>query len=298
MRVRRKLMARAPYDLRLIRRGYLFAPWRFEHGRAVRTLLSPTGHVVEAQLAQSGSINRPKIQVLLSSATDLSSGDVSSLCAQLDCILGLTEDLSAFYRIAKNDPVLSRAMMELKGYRVKTTADLHEMLISAVVSQNTTFHSFRRMLMTLVERFGSSIFLDGGKVCAFPSAQALAKSSRKALERTAAYRAQAIQNVSRAILNGLEGQIEGCTTDQATERLMSIKGLGPYSALAAILYGLRHYEVFFIDTYVLKVMGNLFFEGKKPNESKLRDFAAQRWGAWQGLALDLLLAWQMEDHDL
>jgi 3-methyladenine DNA glycosylase/8-oxoguanine DNA glycosylase len=172
------------------------------------------------------------------------------------------------------------------------------MLISAVVSQNTTFHSFRRMLMTLVERFGSSILLDGRKVCAFPSAQALTKSSRKALERVAAYRAQAIQNVSRAILNGLEGQIEGRTTDEATERLMSIKGLGSYSAGAAILYGLRHYKAFFIDTYVFKVMGNLFFEGKKPGGSRLRDFAAQRWGAWQGLALDLLLAWQMEDRDL
>jgi 3-methyladenine DNA glycosylase/8-oxoguanine DNA glycosylase len=157
------------------------------------------------------------------------------------------------------------------------------MLISAVVSQNTTFHSFRRMLMTLVERFGSSILLDGRKVCAFPSAQALTKSSRKALERVAAYRAQAIQNVSRAILNGLEGQIEGRTTDEATERLMSIKGLGSYSAGAAILYGLRHYKA---------------FEGKKPGGSRLRDFAAQRWGAWQGLALDLLLAWQMEDRDL
>lgn len=298
MRVRRQLMARAPYDLRWIRRGYLFAPWRFEHGRAVRALLSPTDHVVEAQLVQSGSITRPKIQVQLSSAAELSSGDISSLCAQLDWTLGLTEDLSAFYSIAKNDPVLSRATMELKGYRVKTTVDLHEMLVSAVVSQNTNFHSFRRMLMTLIERLGRSILLDGRKICAFPTAQVLAKSTRKTLQRIGAYRAQAIQNVSRAILNGLQRQIEGRTTDQATERLMSIKGLGPYSARAAILYGLRHYEVFFIDTYVLRVMGNLFFKGKRPTGSKLRDFAAQRWGAWQGLALDLILAWQMEDHDL
>ncbi|KPL17903.1 MAG: hypothetical protein AMJ92_10530 [candidate division Zixibacteria bacterium SM23_81] len=298
MRIRRQVTARAPYDLRWIRRGYLFAPWLFEHGKPVRALLSPSGHVVEARLVQSGSINRPKIQMLLSSATELSSGDISSLCAQLDWTLGLTEDLSAFYNIAKNDPALSRAMMELKGYRVKTTRDLHEMLVSAVVSQNTNFHSFRRMLMALAERFGSSILLDGRKVSAFPSAQVLAKSSQKALEGIGAYRSQAIQNVSLAILNGLEGQIEGRTTEEATERLMSIKGLGPYSAHAAILYGLRHYDAFFIDTYVLKVMGNLFFEGKRPTGSKLRDFADQRWGAWQGLALDLLLAWQMEDHDL
>lgn len=298
MKVRRGLQVRAPYDLRLICRGYVFPPWRFQGGSAVRALVTPSGQVVEAQVCQSGSVEHPEIQVWLRCSGKLGSQEISALCAQIDWALGLTEDLSAFHRVARNDPELSRAIRELKGYRVKVTGDLHEMLVSAVVSQNTSFRAFRQMLMAVVEKFGPSVLLDDRKVCAFPAAEILARASPEELRAAGAYRAQAIHNVSRALLDGLEKQIEDLSAHEAAKRLMAVKGLGPYSAHAALLYGLRRYDAFFTDTYVLKVLGNLFFRGKKPTEARVRDFAARRWGAWQGLALDLLLAWQMGDREL
>lgn len=298
MKIRRRLTVRAPYNLRLICRGYVFAPWHLEGEKVIRALVTPSGQVVEVRIQQRGSADHPQLQAWLNSSERLGSGEISYLATQIDWALGLTEDLSNFYEMAKDDPELSQAIEELKGYRVKATGDLHEMLISAIVSQNTTYSAFRRMLQALVDRFGPSIYLNDRKINAFPSAEALAAASAEELRAVGAYRAESIHNVSRAILDDLEGHIEGLSAEEAAKRLMAIKGLGPYSAHAALIYGLRRYEALFTDTYVLRALGNLFFGGEKPTDKKIRDFAAQRWGEWQGLALDLLLAWQMGEREL
>jgi 3-methyladenine DNA glycosylase/8-oxoguanine DNA glycosylase len=282
-----RLKSTAFYDLTTLRSGYVFAPWWLEGDEAVRRLLSPSGRVVEVRVRQTDT----GASVRLLSAEPLSDGDIQSMRWTVDWLLGVSEDLSDFYDFASQHPELRRSLRALSGYRLKATYDLHEALISAIISQNTSFQGFRKMLLAVISACGPCENIGDRSIHAFPGPEALARvKPASLLPLGLGYRSEVIPTVSQAILGGLDGEIQEMGSEESVSRLMEIKGIGQYTAGCALLYGLRRYDAFYTDSYVTKVFGELFFKDRIPRDSEIRTWSAERWGRYRGLALDLVLA--------
>lgn len=163
----------------------------------------------------------------------------------LDC------DYSAYNEavIKSGDPFLKKALMVGQGMRI-LRQDVWETFISYIVSQNNNIPKIKKSLNILCERYS-----DGYK---FPSAEVLSEVSVEELSEGTAlgYRAEYISEFSRAVANGdiLLSDFENLGYEEAINKLLEIKGIGPKVANCIALYGLHLMEGYPIDTWMKKII--------------------------------------------
>ncbi|RLG69260.1 MAG: hypothetical protein DRO11_08010, partial [Methanobacteriota archaeon] len=171
------------------------------------------------------------------------------------------------------------------------TPTLEEMVLSAVISQNCSREMFMRMYWRVVERFGKRAEVGGEAWCVFPTTRELLAANREELRRCVSYRVDTVIGVAKRLDGDVARRIVSVPPSEGVELLRSVKGVGEYTAWATQLYGLRRYNLIFVDRYVQKLLGELYFGGRKPSHRESRMFAQERWGDWQGYALDVLIAY-------
>jgi len=294
-----ELTSSSPFNLDFIPAGYLFPPWNYQEGVASRGMLTPSGMPVAVRIRQSEFPKSSILKAEILSQDPLLYSDTFYIKEKIDWSLGLSEDFTDFFKLAKKRSELAKVFTELKGYRVKATNDFHEMLIAGILSQNISFLGFRQMLKILVENFGSALRIGAKVVHAFPTIERLASAKESKLEAIGLnYRAKFVKGVAKSFLEGLMEKIEGKTSEEIVEELLKLRGVGSYTAHTSLIYGLRRYDLIFYDTFVGKVFGRRFFRAQKVDEKSLRKFASERWGKLQGLAMDFLLAQEIGRRNL
>lgn len=279
------LEARPPFDLTSVigSHGWIrLAPFdtddEFSFLRYVAHLSS--GRVVELGISPSDEgveVGAPK---------GFSQAERSEVTDAVGWMLGLDQNFTEFYKLARREPKLVHVPKQAKG-RVLRSPTLFEDTVKTILTTNTAWGGTIRMVGNLVDQFGSSLPEDADR-SAFPLPEQLAASDEHTLRNNTGlgYRAPYVLELARRVADGdldLESlKTSKLSTAELREQLMAIKGVGNYAA-ANLLMLLGRYDFVPIDSWAFKVVSHEWHDGESIGPAEV-EAAFERWGEWKGLA--------------
>ena len=201
-------------------------------------------------------------------------------------MLGLDQDFSEFYELARQEPKLKQVQEKAQG-RLLRSPTLFEDTVKTILTTNTAWSGTIRMTQALVSQFGEPNPGDSNQH-AFPTAERIAASDEHTLRGATrlGYRSPYILNLAQEIQSGkfdLESlKKTSLPTDQLRKELLSIKGVGNYAA-ANLLMLLGHYSYLAIDSWAIKMVSHEWYDDRTIGPSEVEK-AFEKWGEWKGLA--------------
>ncbi|MDD5823421.1 MAG: DNA glycosylase [Firmicutes bacterium] len=171
------------------------------------------------------------------------------------------------------------------GYGIRILRqNFFETLISFIVSQNNNIPRIKKCIEAICERFGEEISeaeeICGLKLYAFPSVERLARAEVSELaELKLGYRSEYIVRAAQRFAE------EGEPADY--DAVLAYHGVGPKVANCIALFGLRQLDAFPIDTWVKKLMNDLYGFDEKDVKG-MQKYAAERFGEYGGIAQQYL----------
>ena len=250
-----------------------------------------TGGLAYIAQLDSGQVTELHIQEVPGGVSVTFDGDLSDEeCAEIErsvtWMLGLDQDFSAFYQLARHELRLASAEQRAQG-RILRSPTLFEDVIKTVLTTNTLWGATIRMNNNLVAQFGSLLLADPPRR-AFPSPARLAETNEETLrtQTRLGYRAPYILELARELSSGeldLEAlKTAGLPTPDLRKRLLAIKGIGDYAA-ANLLMLLGHYDFVPVDSWALKMVSQEWYGGESVGRAEV-EAAFEPWGAYKGLA--------------
>ena len=223
--VLRFLAARAVEGLEEVAGGTYRRALRTEHGVALLELAPGAEHV--------------DLQLQLDDARD-----ESSAVERGRRIFDLDADPEAINAVLRRDRLLRPLVDRTPGVRVPGHPDGFELAIRAVLGQQVTVAAARRLCERLVLAHGEPLRASFGTVThAFPAAEALDGVDFASLGMPGA-RAAALAALVTAVARGHLALEPGADRAEAQERLLALKGIGPWTAGYVAMRALQDPDVF------------------------------------------------------
>lgn len=256
------------------------------------TRLSPNT-VVTLTSESVGNVENPRIRLSLHAEAPLTNKEEEEALDGVRWVLGLDEDITEFYKIAENDPILHSVRKNLYGMRVCASGSMFYAVALAIALQNAPVSRSRQMLRLLTERFGiEGPTVAGLNLYAFPSEEIIAEASNDELIGCKwGYRVDRLRTAASVIREKELTIIKmrKYPTEEVKAILCNIKGVGEYSAEIVALDALRKYDVFPLDSWSSRIFSSLYFGDKDVTINRLRGFAEREWGRYRGLAFVYVL---------
>ncbi len=294
---RLRLKLPKPFELRLALFGHGFvdlAPhcWDAERGVLATVLVLGGTTPADVTLRQSGD----ELVVTLGTARPLAAHRRGEARAALARMLRLDDDFAELWALCRSEPRLHWVARRGAG-RMLRSATLFEDLMKLLFTTNCSWSATRGMTARLVEALGRPA-PSGAR--AFPTPAACAETGERFWRDVvhAGYRAAFACALSRNFADGtldeahFAGRGLGC--DAVRERLLEIRGFGPYAAGQALRL-LGHYPDLALDSWCRARLAQLRNRRRPPSDRSVeREY--RRFGTWRGLVLwmDLTAAWHGE----
>ena len=254
--------------------------WDDEAGRLTCVEQLDSGRVVEMRiLAADGGVS---VEVDGSS----SEAERDEVARKVEWMLGLGQDFSAFYELARKEFKLAHVEEQARG-RILRSPTLFEDTVKTILTTNTSWGGAIRMVEALVSQFGSPLPADPARR-AFPSPGQLAATDEETLraETRLGYRSPYVLKLARSVASGaldLESlKTAAIPTAELCKRLLAIKGVGEY-AMANLLMLLGRYDFIPVDSWARTVVSHEWHGGEPVGRAEV-EAAFERWGEWQGFA--------------
>jgi 3-methyladenine DNA glycosylase/8-oxoguanine DNA glycosylase len=216
----------------------------------------------------------------------LSEAERDEVARNVTWMLGLGQDFSTFYSLARSEPKLRRVEEKAQG-RLLRCPTLFEDTVKTILTTNTGWAHTIRMVERLVSQFGDPLPADPDRHT-FPTPVQLATTDEGTLRSTArlGYRAPFILGLAREVASDtldLESlKTADIPTPELRKRLLAIKGAGAYT-VANLLIILGRYDFIPVDSWALKLVSHEWHDGE-PVEPADVEAAFERWGEWKALA--------------
>ena len=136
-------------------------------GTAWRRVLVINDEPLETAVTQLGTAERPRVQVTLTGSR-ISQQARKDAARLLEQILGLSVDLSPFYRLADGDKHLAPLMRRFRGLKPPRFPTVFEGLVNAIACQQLSITVGVVLLNRLADQCGSVLSYDGKVRHAFP----------------------------------------------------------------------------------------------------------------------------------
>jgi DNA-3-methyladenine glycosylase II len=160
----------------------------------------------------------------------------------------LDADLKPFYALVKDDPLLGPLVKEYFGYRIIGQPDLFESLVWAVIGQQINLHFAYTLKQRFVEQFGGKHMVNDKTYYLFPTPQTVSALSDEHLLplQFSRQKSKYVVLIAQAFLNGSisKENLKDLPFQEAKEKLMSIKGVGNWTANYALMKTFRYPEAF------------------------------------------------------
>lgn len=201
----------------------------------------------------------------------------------------LERDLMPFYAMAEADPLLQSPVLRFRGLRLMGIPDLFEALCWGIIGQQINLAFAYTLKKRFVERYGQKLNTGGMTLWTFPEPQDIAKlevpdltplqlTSRKAEYLIGIARLLAEGRLSKAILQAEPG------LQHMERRLVSIRGIGPWTAHYVLMRCLRIPSAFPIDDVGLhNAIRFVTGADAKPAKAEIERLAAG-WKDWESYA--------------
>ena len=192
----------------------------------------------------------------------------------------LDRDYDKLIDCYRADKYLKAATDAYYGIRV-TNQDAWETLCSFIISQNNNIPRIKGIINRLCETYGYQIH-EG--FYSFPSAEDLAKLTPEDLDPLrAGFRNKYIIDAAKKVASGEVdlAALKKLPLSDAEAELMKISGVGPKVAQCVLLYGCGREDAFPIDTWVKKIMEELYPNGLPACVEGTRGIAQQYLFHWR-----------------
>ena len=218
----------------------------WEDERYLRAFASGDGPLVVA-VANRGSIDVPDVRLTFV-AGHPSAETRRRLEGTIRNMLGLDVDPAPLQLAAARVPGLQRTARGLRGMRPPRFATLFETFANVVPFQQLSLDAGLAIVTRFVERFGERMQHGDRQLAMYPTASTVARARLPGLLACGLSRskAEALRSLARAVDLGElgEAEIAQCDTEQALEKLVTLPGIGPWSAALVLLRGFGRLDVF------------------------------------------------------
>ena len=215
-----------------------------------------------------------------------------SLGSMLHDYLRLDEDIGPTHgELSDSDLEMARLVQLYGGLRI-LRQDPWECLITYAISPRHRVERIRQAVEQLAEKFGYPIPSDGNdRRNAFPTPACLAEPSIHELSRLKLGMPRHSPYVHALAQEVYTGDLDlraltQATYEEAKQRLMQSKGIGPKVADCVLLFSLGKPQAFPIDTHVRRALVRLY--GLTGTDSERLQWAQDRFGSHAGYASQLL----------
>ena len=190
-----------------------------------------------------------------------------------------------------NDSVMTAARKFCRGLRI-IRQPKWECLATFICSSMKQVAHIRQISKKLRERFGEGRKIRGRAVFTFPSAERIAASSEKELQKCAlGYRAKNLLGTARHVASG-DVDLEALSTlsdAHLRARLCELPGVGAKVANCVMLFSYERLRAFPIDVWIERVLREKYFpRARKLNAERLRTFTEEYFGDHGGYAQQYL----------
>ena len=197
-------------------------------------------------------------------------------------IFDVDADSAAIDATLSADPRLSPLVERIPGLRVPGAIDAFEIGVRAILGQQISVAAARTISGRLALMLGEPLEVPSGSLCvAFPRPEAIAAGSLDGLG-VPATRSATLQGLARAIVQGALDLSPGVDGAEARAAMLSLSGIGPWTADYIAMRGLGDRDAFLpSDLVVRQVLGDL--DG--PVSVRAAEQQAQRWRPWRAYAV-------------
>jgi 3-methyladenine DNA glycosylase/8-oxoguanine DNA glycosylase len=237
------------------------------------------------------------LKIEVHSHTPITSAQRREIKNQLAMCLRLSEDFSDFYRAARRYPRY-RWIAKVKAGRMLRSPSLFEDIVKMICTTNCSWALTEIMIQNLVGKLGG-VFDDTHN--SFPSAATLAGVSESFLRKEikAGYRSPFLLEFAGKVAGGkLDVEAwRSCdlSTDELSQQLRSIKGVGAYSA-ENLLKLLGRYDHLGLDSWSRAQYYSIYHHGRivsdRTVERRYKDL-----GTWRGLFFWLEMTQHWYEHE-
>lgn len=206
-------------------------------------------------------------------------------------------DLNRDYQeIAQNfqkEENLEKAIEYGKGMKI-LKQDFWETLISFIISQNNNITRIKNIIARLSMSYGTPIEYDNTVFYLFPTLEQLKDVKKEDYMRLGCgYRSDYLEATVKEWLKN-KPDFSGLSYNEAREKLLSFKGVGPKVANCILLFGLNYLNAFPVDTWIKKVMESLYLKRTATN-NEIEAFAKNAFKDYAGIAQQYLFYYGREN---
>nr|MBA2423668.1 DNA-3-methyladenine glycosylase 2 family protein [Chitinophagales bacterium] len=200
----------------------------------------------------------------------------------------LETDIKPFYRMAKKDELLRPLVKKYFGYRMVGICNLFESLCWAIIGQQINLNFAYMLKQRFIMHFGERLLWRDKTYYLFPKIEriaALETSSLTALQFSR-QKANYIIEVARTFESGKisQQQIAALSFEDAKEMLLSLKGIGNWTANYVLMKTFHHPNAFPLEDAGLQqaIKRNLNIT-EKPGLQMIKDIFSKYEG-WEAYA--------------
>ena len=239
------------------------------------------GRAIVFQLKPTGTIKMPGLKYTLFADHPFSRGLTEVVIDRISFFLSLSDDLEQFYRIAINDSNFAPVLQKLYGLHQVKFFTPFECACWAVLSQRNQLNAARNAKQALLERFGTSLEVNGHVYRAFPEPGQLAEASKEELKALIKHerREEYLGHVIKAFNEVDERFLRTADYDRVEEWLKNIRGIGDFSSRLILLRGLGRMEKLALEKRLIAATGRVY---GKPMSVQRFHVIAEKYGRWKG----------------
>jgi N-glycosylase/DNA lyase len=201
----------------------------------------------------------------------------------------LDHDLPSIEESLRRDPKLGPALDAHAGLRL-IRQDPWECTAAFILSIASNIPRISGNIADLARAYGGIMTLHGTESPRFPRPHELG-GERDLRRLRLGFRAAYLVQAARLAKGGILEDAEGLPYEEAKDALMVIPGVAEKVADCILLFAFGHRAAFPVDTWIRKVMVELYFRGRRTPDRAIRAFAQERWGDLAGYAQQYLYHW-------
>jgi len=239
------------------------------------------GRTIVFRLKPTGTIKMPALKYTLFSDHPFSHGLTDVILDRISFFLSLNDDLDQFYRIAINDPNFAPVLQKLYGLHQVKFLTPFECACWAVLSQRNQLNAARKAKQALLERFGTSLEVNGQVYRAFPEPGQLAETSNEDLKQLIRHerREDYLAHITKAFTEVDERFLRTGEYDKVEDWLKNIRGIGEFSSRLIMLRGLGRMDKLAVEKRLIAAAGRVY--GRPMKEQRLH-VIAEKYGRAKG----------------
>jgi AraC family transcriptional regulator of adaptative response / DNA-3-methyladenine glycosylase II len=208
--------------------------------------------------------------------------DLGAAVTRCRRMLDLDADPQAVDEALSTDPALAPLVADAPGRRVPASPDAAELAVRAVLGQQVSVAGARTLTARLLRAAGTPLPEPVGSLThAFPRPDALADADLTAVGLTGARR-RTVTALAYALADGAVALDPGADRAAAEHGLLTVPGIGPWTAALVALRGLADPDVWLPGDLALR--RSLAILGSSDAD------AATRWRPWRSYAVQHLWA--------